>query len=150
MITKKQIDSFLEPKKLAIAGVSRNEKKFGSHAYKELKKKGFDVVPINPYMDNLHGDPCYKDVKSLPDSYDRLLIITPKSEVEGIVKQAIEKGIKHIWMQQSSDTPEAIGLAKKNDVDLIYGKCIMMFGDPVTSIHKFHRGIAKLFGKYPK
>ena len=48
MITKKDIEKFLEPKKLAIAGVSRNPKKFGHQVYEELKKKGFEVYPVNP------------------------------------------------------------------------------------------------------
>jgi len=32
------VQSFLEPKKLAIAGVSRNPKKFGRVVYEHLKK----------------------------------------------------------------------------------------------------------------
>ena len=39
MATLNEIRKFLAPKKLAIAGVSRNPKKFGGSVFKELKEK---------------------------------------------------------------------------------------------------------------
>lgn len=150
MITKKEIESFFEQKKFAIAGVSRNEKKFGGLIYKQMKEKGFDVIPINPNIDDINGDPCYKDVASIPAEYDKLLIITPSSKTESIVSQAVGKGINSIWIQQKSDTPQALEIARNNNINLIHGKCIFMFAEPVKSIHKFHRGLAKVFGKFPR
>ncbi len=150
MITKKQINAFLEPKKLAIAGVSRNEKKFGGQIYKEMKKNGFDIAPVNPNISEINGSVCYKDITSIPDDYEHLLIITPSSASEELVNQAVKKKIKSIWIQQKSDTPESIKIAKENNIDLIHGKCIFMFAEPVASIHNFHRTLLKFFGKYPK
>ena len=145
-----KIDSFFEQKKFAIAGVSRNKKKFGGLIYKQMKEKGYDVIPINPNIEEINGDTCYKDVASIPDDYDKLFITTPSSKTEGIVNQAVEKGIKNIWIQQKSDTPKALEIARNSNINLIHGKCIFMFADPVSSIHKFHRGLTKVFGKYPK
>jgi hypothetical protein len=59
MVSKKNIQDFLEPKKLAIAGVSRNPKKFGHAVFRELKKSGYSVYPINPNTDTLDGEKCY-------------------------------------------------------------------------------------------
>ena len=64
--------------------------------------------------------------------------------------EANEAGIKKIWMQQGSESPKAIKFCKENGIELVEGECIMMFSEPVKSIHKFHRGLNKLFGKYPK
>ena len=150
MITKKEIDSFFKEKKLAIAGVSKNVKKFGGLIYKEMKEKGYDVIAINPNHNDINGDPCYKDVATIPPAYDKLLIITPSSKTEGIVEQAVEKGIKYIWIQQKSETPKAIEIAKNNNIKLIHGKCVFMFTEPLRGIHKFHRGLSKFFGRYPK
>ncbi len=145
-----EINSFLESKKLAIAGVSRNPKKFGFTVYKELLKKGFDVYPINPNTDLIEGKKCYRDVASLPDEIKHLHITTPKEQTLEVVKQAVDKGIRNIWIQQTADTSEAVEFALNNKVNLIYKKCILMFAEPVKSIHKFHGFIVKLFGKYPK
>ncbi len=67
-----------------------------------------------------------------------------------VVAEAMSKGIDNIWIQQMSDTPAAIELTRSHPVNLITGECILMHTDPVTGIHKFHRSIMKLFGKYPR
>ena len=150
MTTLNQIQKFMEPRKLAIAGVSRNPKKFGGAVYTELKKKGFELYPINPEVDEIYGEKCYRSVLDLPDDVKHLYIATPKQETAGVVKQAAEKGIEMAWIQQSADTEEAIAIAGENGLPLIYRKCIFMFAEPVESIHKFHRFCMKLFGAYPK
>ena len=48
MVTLKSINDFLSVKELAIAGVSRNNKKFGGMVFQELKAKGYKLYPVNP------------------------------------------------------------------------------------------------------
>jgi predicted CoA-binding protein len=149
-VTKASIDSFLATRKIAIAGVSRDPKKFGHIVFKQLKDKGFEVYPINPEVDNIAGTPCFRSVSALPLSVHSLVVITPKKQTRAVVAEAISKGIDNIWIQQMSDTPEAIELVKAHPINLIAKECILMHTDPVTGIHKFHRSIMKLFGLYPK
>ena len=58
--------------------------------------------------------------------------------------------IKNIWMQQGSEAKDAINFCKDNGIDVVHGECILMFAEPVSSIHSLHRWINKLIGKYPK
>ncbi len=148
--SKISIDSFLSIRKVAIAGVSRDKKKFGHVVFKQLKEKGFEVYPINPETDNIDGIPCFRSVSALPLNVHALIIITAKKRTREVVAEAMAKGIDNIWIQQMSDTPEAIELTKSHPVNLITGECILMHIDPVTGIHKFHRSIRKLFGLYPR
>jgi predicted CoA-binding protein len=150
MTTLASIESFLSPKKLAIIGASRNPKKFGRHVYDALKEKGFEVYGVNPNAENLNGDPCYRDITTLPDEVDRVFIVTPPEKTAENVRQALDKGIKHIWIQQRSDTSEALELLKETDVNLIFNQCILMYAAPVKGAHKFHRFLIRVFGKYPK
>ena len=150
MSKKQSIEQFLAPKKMAIAGVSGNTKKFGYVIFNELQQKGFDICPINPKLDEVDGVKAYKSVSDIPDSYDRLFIVTPKSETDKIIKKAAEKGIKHVWVQQTSNTKVTRQIAKENNVELIEKECIFMFADPIISIHKFHRAIWKILGILPK
>lgn len=150
MATLNQIQHFLNSKTLAIAGVSRDPKKFGYHIFADLKKKGYTVYPINPHTDEIDGTKCFREVNDLPDEVNHLLVVTPKKQTEETIKKAAEKGIDNIWIQQMSETDESIALAKEKNINLITSECIHMFADPVKGIHKFHRGINKIFGKYPK
>ena len=150
MTTLNEIQKFLEPKKLAVAGASRNPKKFGGAIFKELKEKGFDLYPVNPNADEIQGVQCYKSIAELPDDVTHLYIVTQKVETQQIVDAAIEKGIKMIWMQQKSETPEAVKTAEDAGIIVISQRCLFMFVDPVGGPHAFHRFFTKLFGGYPK
>ena len=148
--SKAAIESFLSSKKIAIAGVSRNSRKFGYTVFKELSQKGFDVYPINPNTNSLGGTPCFQSVSALPSDVKNLLIVTPKDQTNGLIREAVSTGISGIWIQQMSETPEAIQFAEENKVNLISKQCILMWLEPVKSIHKFHRNLKKLFGMLPK
>ena len=148
--SRKDIESFLSTKKIAIAGVSRNSKKFGYTIFKELSLKGFDLYPINPNASSLGGTPCFQSISALPSDVRNLLIVTPKDQTAGLIREALSKGISGIWIQQMSETPEAIKFAEENNVNLISKQCILMWAEPVKSFHKFHRNVKKLFGMLPK
>ena len=150
MTKKESIDQFLAPKKIAVAGASANKKKFGYAIFNELRQKGFEICPVNPKLDEIEGVKCYKSVSELPTDYEKLFIVTPKTETDNIIKQAAEKGIKHVWVQQTSHTKETEKIANDLNVNLIHKECIFMFADPVNSIHKFHRAIWNFFGALPK
>ena len=115
--------------------------------FDHLKKNGFEVTPINPNTTEIDGVACYSDVTSLPADVENLLVVTPKSQTTEIIKQAKEKGIKRVFIQQMSDNPEALNIAMEGGMELISKKCIFMFTEPVTGVHKFHRFFMKMFGK---
>jgi predicted CoA-binding protein len=149
MITQKLINEFLSHQPIAVVGVSRNTKKFGYSCYRDLKIKGFNVVPVNHYLDNIDGEKCFPNLYSIPFQIGAVLIIVKPEQTIGIIKDAFVKGIRYIWMQQGAESEEAIGFCKANDINLISGKCILMFAQPVVSFHKFHRWFVKLIGKFP-
>ncbi len=150
MITQKQITAFLACKNLAIAGASRDKKKFGNQVMHELMNKGFEIFPVNPHAEEIDSMKVYPDVLSLPETVESLLIVTPKAETKSMLEQALQKGIKHIWIQQMADSPEALEFATQNQMDVIFGKCILMHAGPVKGVHGFHRFFMRLFGKMPR
>ncbi len=150
MVTKEVIQNFLAQKKMAIAGVSRNPDKFGYKVYEELNNKGYELYPINPNIDSINGNKCYNDVSSLPSHVKHLLILTPKSQTDKTLREAINKGITQIWVQQMSETEDTIKIAEEFQVEPIMKKCIFMFAEPVAGFHNFHRTLLKIFGMLPK
>lgn len=149
MTSLKQIEEFLGCEPIAMAGVSRNPKKFGFAAFRELKEKGMQIIPVNPHADEIHGTKVYHDVKSLPDNVNALIVMTGKSQTASVVKDAKEKGIKNIWIQQMAETREALNELEGSGINLITRECILMHYKP-HSIHKFHAAIRKLFRRFPR
>ena len=149
MTTLKQIEEFLATEPIALAGVSRNPKKFGYSAFKELKEKGMNIIPVNPYASEILGVKAFPDIKSLPIDVKGIIIMTNKDKTAGVVRDAREKGLKHIWIQQMAGTPEVKKELEGSDINYIFGECILMHYKP-HSIHKFHGRLKKFFGRYPK
>ena len=149
MTTFKQINEFLDSQPIAFVGVSRNPKKFGYTAFKELKEKGMKIIPINPQADEIMGEKSYPNVKMLPPEVQSIIIFTKKDKTASVIRDAKEKGIKHIWIQQMADSKEAIDELKDSGINFITGECILMHYKP-HGIHKFHGSLKKFFGLFPK
>jgi uncharacterized protein len=148
IIMKEKIDRFLACKRFAVAGVSRKNHKMGNAIYKELKINNFSVVPVNPFMEDFEGEKCYSSIKDLPADVDAL-VVTTKPEVSAvIIREAVERGIKNIFIQQGAQNEEILELAGNSDTNIICKECLFMFVNP-KGIHKFHAWIAKIFGMYP-
>lgn len=150
MNTKESIDNFLLNKNLAVVGVSRKSSKFGNTIYKELKKKGMNVFGVNPNMDAIEGDKCYHSLKELKGKINGVVNVVSTDKTSEVVKEANEIGVKNIWMQQGSESVKAIAYCKEHSINLIQKECILMFVDPVNSIHGFHKWLWKVLGKLPK
>jgi uncharacterized protein len=149
MTTLKQINDFFDSQPIALVGASRNPKKFGYTAFKELKEKGMKIIPVNPFADEIMGEKSYPNVKMLPSEVRSIIVFTKKNQTASVIRDAKEKGIKQIWIQQMGDTKEAMDELKDTDINIITGECILMHYKP-HSIHKFHASLKKFFGRFPK
>jgi predicted CoA-binding protein len=149
-ITQQQINRFVAGETIAIAGASRNEKSFSAEVAKHLKELNYKLWFVNPnYETDEPENAKVQSIEKLPENVKHLLVLTPATETEAIVKQAIEKGMDNIWIQQKSETTAAIELALAHKVNLIHHQCVFMFTRP-TGIHKFHYTIKRVFGSLPK
>jgi predicted CoA-binding protein len=144
------VNDFIAQKSLALVGVSRNPKKFGSLAFHALKTKGYRLFPVNRNLERIEDLPCYPDLQSLPEKVDGVLIVVPPKETEQVVKQADAIGIKRVWMQQGSESESAIQFCREHGIEEVHGECILMFAKPVQSYHRFHRLLMGLLGKLPR
>jgi uncharacterized protein len=151
MVTSKAaIDSFVQGKTLALVGISASGKGFGNSAYKELKARGYHVLPVHPTASAVQGDPCWPSLAQLPERVERLLVITAPSAAESVVKEAAAAGVRQVWLQQGASSPAAIKACKDQGLQVVHDECILMFAEPATGFHGFHRWLWKVFGKIPK
>jgi predicted CoA-binding protein len=141
------IIDFVAGKRVAVVGVSRYAKKFGSSIYTELKGRGYQVYGVNPAVEEIQGEKCYPNLTALKGQVDGAVICIKPKSVEPVLREAADIGLKNIWLQWGADTPENVKLGKELGLNLVSGKCILMYAEPVRSFHSFHRFFVKLFGK---
>jgi uncharacterized protein len=129
---------FLSHKKLALIRLSAQTQVMGDMK-KELVPKGYDVSVV--YLNTGPSDPSIESVK---DQVEGAIISVPKSECEAAVREAIDAGIPRLWLQSGCDSKEALALCEEKGVPVIHGACVLMYAQPVQSVHRFHRGIWKV------
>jgi predicted CoA-binding protein len=95
-----KVHDFLSQKRIAIAGVSRDNSHHpvGNLIYHRLKTTGHDVFPVNPHMQTFEGDRCYPDLQSILGGVDGVVIITRPEIIERIVHDCNDVGVHRVWM----------------------------------------------------
>lgn len=143
----KQIQEFLAHKHLAFVGASRNPKKFSTQVFNQLLKLDYTLIPVHPQAESIEGISCVHSIDELPDSIEAICLVTPKGQTDALLKQALDRGIKQIWIQQFSEGPETEELIRQSDANVVAGRCLFMYTRP-EGFHKFHERMAKLFHVY--
>ncbi len=146
-----KVDDFLAQKRIAVAGVSRDNSHHpaANLIYRRLKATGHDVFPVNPRMQTFEGDRCYPNVQSIPGGVEGVVIVTRPEATEGIVRECADAGVRRVWMHQSmgkgtSVSADAVEYCRQRDISVIAGACPMMYGPGVDFGHACMRWILRL------
>lgn len=111
---------------IAVVGASDNETKYGSVIYRDLKRKGYRVFPVNPHRDTVDGDPAYATVADLPVAPDIVDLVVPANIGTQVVRQALDIGYDRIWVQPGAESPELLTLLQESEAEYIANACIMV------------------------
>jgi predicted CoA-binding protein len=142
-----KFENFWTSSSYAVVGHSA-KMEFPKITYRELKKAGKKVFAVDPGADTIEGDKAYRDLASLPQKVEAVIIETPNEETRDWVARADQAGIKNVWIHMGCDTPEALELARQKDLNVCHGTCAVMYVVPGFSFHSIHKWINKLLGKY--
>ena len=152
---KDAASEFLANDRVAVTGVSRHPKDHGSNVvYCRLRERGYKVFAVNPNADEVEGDPCYHDLRSIPDGVDAVVIATRPETAEQTMRECAEIGIKHVWMHRGpgkgSVSEEAAAYGREHGIAVIDGGCPCMFGPTADKGHKAMRVVLSLSGNVPR
>lgn len=121
------IQEFLDGNSFAVAGASTNREKYGNKVLRVYMQHGRTVYPLNPKAEKVEGLPAFPDLASLPEAVHGVSLVTPPAVTEAIVQQAIDLGIRHLWMQPGAESQEAIALAADHGLNVIHsGPCLLV------------------------
>ncbi|GAG24191.1 unnamed protein product [marine sediment metagenome] len=151
------VQDFLAQEKIAVVGVSDNRETGCNLAYRKFKESGYAISAVNPRLTSFEGDPCYPDLKSVPEKPDAVFILTNPKISEEIVQQCVDLGIQRVWMHclmgtkpglaasMTSVSPEAVRMCRENGIEVIPGTCPNQFLKPDFG-HTLMRGMFRTFG----
>ncbi|MFW5786574.1 MAG: CoA-binding protein [bacterium] len=149
MASAAAIQAFVSQPALALFGASRGGNKFGNIVMRELKNREYAVFPVHPEAESIDGLRCYRSLEELPEPVGGAVISVKPEQTLEVVKAVHAAGIPRVWMQQGAESKEAIAYCEEHGIDVTSRECILMFLEPVQSIHAFHRFLRRVFGRMP-
>ncbi len=156
MKTPQAIEDFLEQKRIAVTGVSREASDAAANLiYRKLRSSGYEVYAVNPNAESVEGDPAYPNLASIPGApVDGVVIASHPDVAPGSVGECVGLGITRVWMHRSfgrgSVSKPAVELCRENGIRVIDGGCPMMFCPPVDLGHRCIRWVLARTGGIPR
>ena len=127
MDQQQKIDAFLSSKRFAVVGASADRSKYGNKVLRAYLQHDYDAVPVNPNATTVEGLDVAHNLAAVDPPADAISIITQPHITERVVNEAIELGIKHIWMQPGAESPAAEATAQEAGINLISsGPCLLV------------------------
>jgi predicted CoA-binding protein len=152
--TRKQIDEFLNERRFAAVGLSRDPKDFTRTLVREFVGRGYEVVPVNPAATEIEGRPCFANVRDITPPVSAALLLTPASTTLQVVCDCVAAGISHVWMYRAGGSgavsPEAVAFCREHGVKVVAGECPFMFLPGSGFVHRVHGFVRKISGTYPR
>ncbi len=115
-------------KNIAVVGISDKQERDSFGVAKYLVSKGYNVIPVNPSLENWQGIKSYPNLSSIPKNtrLDIVDIFRKPEAVGEIVEESIKVKPKAIWMQLGVINEEAGKKASNSGMTVVMDKCIMV------------------------
>jgi hypothetical protein len=111
-------------KTIASVGLSSNPEKESYWITHYLQQQGYRLIPVNPTAKEIHGEKVYPDLTSIPDKVDVVQLFRPSEDVPPHVEQAIQIGVRVVWMQLGISNPEAAKKAEAAGLTVVMDRCM--------------------------
>ncbi len=127
MTIQEQILQFLASPAYGVVGASINRQKYGNKVLRCYLQHEKIAIPVNPNESEIEGILCAASIGDLPPGALSISMITPPTVTAKLVPQAIQKGIKNIWMQPGAEHPDAVALCREKGINVIAdGSCLLV------------------------
>jgi predicted CoA-binding protein len=123
---------------IAVVGASRDPNKAGGSVPIGLQKRGFRIIPINPYAETLFGERVYRSLAEVPEKIDLVDVFRPAVDAPDIARQAVAVGAKALWLQLDICSKEARRIAEAGGLDFVEDECTAV----TSSLYKIKKATA--------
>lgn len=118
---------------IAIVGCSDKPHRTSNKIAGYLQEMGYHIIPVNPNVDEVHGEPGVAELSEIPDDehIDIVNIFRNPAHTGEMVQMAVERHEQTgeeftIWTQPGVSSGQAKHRAKKAGLPYVEDRCIMV------------------------
>ena len=120
---------------IAVVGASRDPRKAGGSVPYGLQRRGFRIIPVNPYADELFGERVYRSLTDITEHVDVVDVFRPAADSPEGARQAAAIGAGALWLQLDIRSDEARRIAEAAGMDYVEDECTAV----VSALHQITR-----------
>ncbi|WP_327039083.1 CoA-binding protein [Micromonospora maris] len=109
---------------IAVVGASRDPDKTAHSVPAAMQRQGWRIIPVNPFADELFGEPVYRTLADIPHPVDLVNVFRPAEDAVEVVRQAVAIGAPAVWLQLDIVSPQARQIAEQAGIDYVENRCI--------------------------
>ena len=116
-------DIFSRTKTIAIVGISKKPERPSYQVAQYLISQGFQIIPVNPAIKDIFGQPCYPTLKEIPFKIDMVDVFRKAEDCFEIAQDAVFIGASCLWLQIGVINEQAAQYAQDHGLDVVMDYC---------------------------
>jgi len=109
---------------IAVVGISRNPEKPARRVPAYLASAGYEIIPVNPYVDEIFGKRAKDSLKDVSEPVDMVLVFRPSEEAAKIAEAAMTREERPIiWLQKEIRADELAAIARGLGFTVVQDLC---------------------------
>lgn len=120
-----ELREILGLRNVAVVGCSSTPGKAAHDVPRYLDEHGYDVIPVNPYADEIFDRPSADSLEEVDADLDMVCVFRPSEEVSGIVDEALERDdVRVVWTQLGIVDEDAAERAEAEGRTVVQDRCM--------------------------
>jgi len=112
--------------RIAVVGASSNPSKYGNVIVRNLLKKGYRVVPVNPTEPKIEGLDAFPTLDAVPGPVAIVDMVVPPAVGRKVLEGLSRDDVRVVWFQPGSFDDALVSYARTRLDHVVAGACIMV------------------------
>lgn len=123
------LDRLLDAETIAVVGCSTTPGKAAHDIPAYLQREGYRVIPVNPFADEILGEPAYDALVDVDEDVDLVNVFRPSDEVPEILDAVRERHADRgdaaaAWLQLGISHDDAAAEAEADGIEVVQDRCM--------------------------
>lgn len=119
------IDAVLaRTRRIAVVGLSGDPWRASHDVARYLQEAGYEIVPVNPNVDEVLGVRAYAHLADVPGPVDLVDVFRRREHLPQVAREAAAIGAPAVWNQLGLVSPEARQVAEEAGMDYVENACL--------------------------
>lgn len=112
-------------RRIAVVGLSPHHRRASHGVAAAMQRQGYDIVPVNPNVDEVLGVPAYASLSDVPGRIDLVDVFRREEHLPAIARAAADRGdVRGLWNQLGLRSEEARRIAAEAGMDYVEDRCL--------------------------